>query len=306
MPALPARGRAIRRRRVRASRQQQAGQLRIVRLAGRAVQRRQPLGRRGLLQRGRRPAAADGLAGRRARRQQPARAILQPLAEARQAGQPRMGHGHQRRQLQRPTGPMDPARVALRGVPEYLHIAHGAGQVGVAAAQLGVVLQHPRRHGRPAAAVAAHDIAGIDQPQPLMQRLAGHIGPRAADLHEKLQIGPGWESVFAGDARLRVVQAKVCRRQSRKALPTRGGQGCAQPLECGRLAETDLREQFLGLFLEVADIRPGGNALHGHLRTSDAEDPQCRLHKRRGWMADAEQVGSTLPAGPGASCTRPG
>ncbi len=73
--------------------------------------------------------------------------------------------------------------------------------------------------------------------------------------------------MLTGQAGLRVVQPQAERGQLRIVMAARGGQRCAQPLQGGGIARAVVREQFLGLLLELAEIGAGGNALQ--------ETPPC-------------------------------
>jgi hypothetical protein len=61
-------------------------------------------------------------------------------------------------------------------------------------------------------------------------------------------------------------------------------------------------EQVLCLPLQMVDIGALRELLHENLRARNADAPQIRLHKGLD-VSSRRQVGSTLPAGPGAACT---
>ena len=99
-------------------------------------------------------------------------------------------------------------RIGLRRLPQRALVADRTGKVGIAGDQFGVISQDSQRDARICAIGRAADIAGIDQLRP-MQGANGTLLLRGRlHFHVTLQVGPGNEPVFAGDAGLRIVQAQ--------------------------------------------------------------------------------------------------
>lgn len=98
-------------------------------------------------------------------------------------------------------------------------------------------------------------------------------------------------------ARLGVVQAQGHGEQVFILLAARRGKEFAESLHRRGIRATVEGEQVLGLLLQLANVGTRGNAFHGHLRASSADDPQSRLHKRRQWEMEAS--GFNPSRGPG-------
>jgi hypothetical protein len=146
--------------------------------------------------------------------------------------------------------------------------------------------------------VAAGDVACIHQPQPVQHRAGRVVRLRTARGHEALQVGPRGKAVLARHARLRVVQAQAEGCERGVGLAGGGRQGVAEAGEGRGVVGAVERQQVLGLLLQMADVGPGGNALHGNLRASDADGPQIRLHKRL-WIGTRKASGFNPSRGPG-------
>ena len=114
--------------------------------------------------------------------------------------------------------------------------------------------------------VAARNVPGIDQAQPLLHGAFRVVRQRAARQHEALEVGPGREPVLARQAVLRIVQP---------------GRGHAQALRGLGVALAAAPQQVLGLFLEMAQVGPCGKAFHENLRAFIADGPHIRQHKGR-------------------------
>jgi hypothetical protein len=110
--------------------------------------------------------------------------------------------------------------------------------------------------------------------------LARVIGLRPASEHEALQVSPRREAVLAGNARLRVVQSQAQGSDGGVALASRSWQGFPEPAGGCKIIAPVKCKQLLGLLLQMGDVGPGVDELHGNLRASNADDPQIRLHKR--------------------------
>ena len=111
------------------------------------------------------------------------------------------------------------------------------------------------------------------------------------------------------DARLGIVQAQALGGEGGVVLTGCGGQGGAEPVEGGSVVAAVRGQEVLGLFLEVADVGPGGKALavgrgrhEDYLRASGADGPQIRLHKR--WWMRVWLEGSAGGSVPGPSSVR--
>jgi hypothetical protein len=118
-----------------------------------------------------------------------------------------------------------------------------------------------------------------------VQHRAGRIVRlHAAREHEALQLGPRDEAVLARHARLGVVQAQGERGDGVVRLARGGRQGLAESLEGGGVVGPVACKQLLGLLLQVADVGPGGNALHVYLRawTPMARKSGCT---KGGWIS---------------------
>ena len=110
-----------------------------------------------------------------------------------------------------PPGRLTHDRIGLRRLPQRAFVADRAGEVGIAGDQFGIIGQDPQRDARICAIGRAADIAGIDQLAPMQDANGALLLRRRLHFHVTLQVGPGYEPVFARDARLRVVQAQ-CQR----------------------------------------------------------------------------------------------
>ncbi|WP_229179511.1 hypothetical protein [Bradyrhizobium ivorense] len=170
--------------------EQQIGQLEIVVAPGGAIQRRQRILIVGLLERTRRPAAADVLIGIGAGLQQQARAAMQARAKFRDLQQAGMCHGDQRRQLQQSARPVHPTRIVRGSLPHPIFVTDGAGKIGIVSGEIGILGEHPRRNARIGAIGGAVDVAGVDQLQPASHPIVLAFAERQLRLDIAPQVGP--------------------------------------------------------------------------------------------------------------------
>ncbi|RZJ47818.1 MAG: hypothetical protein EON49_28580 [Acidovorax sp.] len=127
--------------------------------------------------------------------------------------------------------------------------------------------------------VAACNVAGVDQPQPLQGGALRVIHQRTPCQHKALEVGPRRKAMLARQARLRVVQPEGQRRDGGIAQACGGRQRVAKARQRLGLAVAVASQQVLGLFLEMAQVGPRGNAFHESLRAWIADGPQLRQHK---------------------------
>jgi len=78
-----------------------------------------------------------------------------------------MCHRDERRQFERPAGPIDPCRVGFGRPPHGLFVTGRTGGIAIAGEEFRRLSQQMRGNTRPREVVAAGGIAAIDQGQPL-------------------------------------------------------------------------------------------------------------------------------------------
>jgi hypothetical protein len=82
-----------------------------------------------------------------------------------------MGYGNERRQSQWSAAAIHPTWIGGNRLAQCCFVADGACQVSIAARELGPLRKQACRESGPRAKVAAADVSGIHQVQPVAQRL---------------------------------------------------------------------------------------------------------------------------------------
>ena len=172
-----------------------------------------------------------------------------------------MRHGQERREIEGATRTIDPSRIGLEGLAQRVLVADRAGEIGVAVREIGVLGEQARRHRRSGTVGPARNVAGIDEAQPAKGNSI--VTMRDARFDEASQVGPGQEAILARHTRLRVVQAQAEVRDRRVVLARGSGQGIADARDRLGIAISVASEQILCLLLQVIEIRPLGEPLHG-------------------------------------------
>ena len=182
------------------------------------------------------------------------------LRDLREAG---VHDGNERRQFERPARTVDPRRIGLgRGAQRGL-VADRARNVWITRYKVRSVGEHSYRNARMGAIVRSGDVARIDEPEPA-QHARGAILMRGRLRHDVApQIRPRGKAVVARHARLRVVQAEIERDDVIVAAVGGGRKRVTKPRERVRVAVAVEVEQILGLLLEMIEIHPIGQSVHG-------------------------------------------
>jgi hypothetical protein len=184
-----------------------------------------------------------------------------------------VGHGNKRRQIERPAGPVEPCRFPLRHPTQRSLVADRAGKIRVAGGEIGIVLEHAGGGDRARPVRSAADVAGIDEAQPIEDRFGAVGGMRAPRDDEALQVRPRWETVLARETRLRIVQTQG--QSHDRAIVLAGGsrQSCAKARDGAGVGVLVSRKQVFRLPLQMVEIGPLGEPLHG---TSVHQAPTTR------------------------------
>ena len=197
---------------------------------------------------------------------------------------------------------IDPCRASPGGLPQCVFVADRAGEIRAASYDIRAFGKYSGRDAGVCTIGCPDDIAGIDQRKPVQDTCIDLVASGREHLDVSLQIAPGYETMVARHAGLRVMQPKP-KRYDLVVAPA-GGNRQRRAERRDRLGVTVSvkTDQVFGLFLQMLEIQSIGRSVHWKppcLKSPKARNTGCT--KALGAVLKL-QVGSTLPAGPGATC----